>query len=146
MEIPGHGNLVTKEGIRPLEEAIAALESIHGAIGRVALSEGLARAAYDHVIDTGRHGLTSHTGADGSEPATRMSRHGVWSGAAGEVISYGTREADAVINQLLIDDGVANRGHRKSLLNSSWRYAGIACGFHGRYGTMCVFDFAVNYQ
>jgi uncharacterized protein YkwD len=141
LEIPGHGYVRTQEGVRPLDEAIAALQSIHAAIGRVALSEGLSRAAADHVLDTGRRGLVGHTGADGSDPTQRMARHGVRSGVVGEAISYGPNEGREVIAQLLIDDGVANRGHRKSLLDPRWRYAGIACGFHGRFGTMCVIDF-----
>jgi hypothetical protein len=146
LEIPGHAYVRTQEGVRPLDEALAALQSIRAGIGLVALSEGLSRAATDHVLDTGRRGLVGHTGADGSDPRQRMARHGAWSGAVGEVISYGQNEAREVIEQLLIDDGVANRGHRKSLLDPRWRYAGIACGFHGRYGTMCVMDLASSYQ
>ena len=46
----------------------------------------------------------------------------------------------------LIDDGVANRGHRKSLLDPRWRYVGIACGLHARYRTVCVMDFASSYK
>ena len=55
------------------------------------------------------------------------------------------REAREVITDLLIDDGVTNRGHRHSLLDPRWRYVGIACGVHANYRTVCVMDFASSY-
>ena len=51
-----------------------------------------------------------------------------------------------VMSQLLVDDGVADRGHRQSLLNPAWRFVGIACGGHSVYGGMCVLDFAVGFE
>jgi uncharacterized protein YkwD len=141
LEIPGQPDLLTREGVRPLDEAIAALESMHASLGRVALSAGLSRAAADEVLDSGRRGLIDH-----GDFEKRIARYGTWSGAIGENIGYGAREAREVIVDLLIDDGVANRGHRKSLLDPRWRYVGIACGFHARYGTMCVMDLASNFQ
>jgi uncharacterized protein YkwD len=146
LEIPGQPGLLTREGVRPLDEAIATLESMHAGLGRVALSAGLSRAAADHVLDTGRRGSAGHAGADGSDFTKRIARYGTWSGEIGEEIAYGASEASEVIVELLIDDGVANRGHRSSLLDPRWRYVGIACGLHARYGTMCVIDFASSYQ
>jgi hypothetical protein len=43
-----------------------------------------------------------------------------------------------VIEDMLIDDGVADRGHRRNVYDSRARTAGIACGPHPRYGTVCV--------
>jgi uncharacterized protein YkwD len=48
--------------------------------------------------------------------------------------------------QLLVDDGVSDRGHRRNLLDPRWHYVGVACGSHYRYQTMCVLDFAVQFQ
>jgi hypothetical protein len=31
-------------------------------------------------------------------------------------------------------------------VNPRWRFVGIACGIHTRYGIMCVIDFASNFQ
>jgi uncharacterized protein YkwD len=42
------------------------------------------------------------------------------------------------MENLLIDDGVADRGHRRNIYDASARVVGIACGPHPRYGTMCV--------
>ena len=141
LRLPGQTDLLTREGVRPLDEVVAELQSLHQSLGRVALSAGLSRAAADHVADTGQRGLISH-----GEFGKRIGRYGTWSGVVGENISYGARKAREVIVDLLIDDGVANRGHRKSLLDPRWRYVGIACGFHARYGTMCVMDLASNFQ
>jgi len=141
LERPGQPYLVTHEGVVPLDEAISALQSVHAELDRVTLSRGLSRAAADQVLESGQRGLISH-----GDVEKRMDRYGMWSGAIGEVITYGPREAKDVIINLLIDDGVADRGHRKSLLDPRWRYVGIACGFQGRYGTMCVLDFASSYR
>jgi uncharacterized protein YkwD len=143
---PGQPVVNTQEGIHPLNEAIAALQSTPSGLGDVVISPALSRAAADHVADTGRRGITSHTGTDGSDITRRISRYGTWSGVVGEDISYGPREARSVIASLLIDDGVPNRDHRRSLLNPQWRYVGIACGKHAVYGTMCVMDFASGFS
>jgi len=141
LERPGQPDLITYEGVRPLDEAISALESTHTDLDRVTLSSGLSRAAADHVLESGRRGIISH-----GDVGNRIDRYGTWSGVIGEDITYGPHEGSEVIVNLLIDDGVADRGHRKSLLDPRWRYVGIACGFHGRYGTMCVLDFASSYR
>ena len=146
LQIPNETGIMTNEGVRALDEAIAALKSVRRNVGRVVLSPGLSNAAADQVRDTGRPGLTGHKGADGSEFDRRIDRYGQWSGEIGENIAYGPDKPRDVIIQQLVDDGVGDRGHRRNLLNPAWRYVGIACGPHARYGTMCVMDFAVNYR
>lgn len=146
LQIPNETSIVTNEGVRALDEAIVELESVRRSVGRIVLSQGLSNAAADQVRDTGRRGLTGHKGADGSEFNRRIDRYGQWSGEIGENIAYGPGKPRDVIIQQLVDDGVGNRGHRRNLLNQAWRYVGIACGPHARYGTMCVMDFAVNYR
>lgn len=146
LAIPGQTDMLTREGVRPLDEAIAALGSMQRGLGLVTFSAGLLRAADDHARDTGPRGLTGHVSTDGSDFNRRIERYGTWSGAIGEDISYGARDAREVIADLLIDDGVANRAHRKSLLDPRWRYVGIACSDHARYRTVCVLDLASSYQ
>jgi uncharacterized protein YkwD len=140
-ERPGRTPIETQEGVRALNEAIAALRPLRGSIGEVALSRGMTRAAREHVTDTGSRGSVGH-----GDFAQRISRFGTWSGGIAENISYGEDEPGEVISQLLIDDGVRDRGHRRNLLDPRWRYVGIACGAHARYGRMCVLDFAVAYH
>jgi uncharacterized protein YkwD len=143
--IPDQDPLTTNAAVSTLEEVISALEALPGTLPRVEFSPSLSRAAADHVRDTGSKGLTGHTGSDGSSLRQRIERYGRWSGHIGENIVYGlSRPRDAVFDQLL-DFGIADRGHRWTLLNPAWRYIGIACGPHTVYRTICVLDFASVY-
>ena len=45
---------------------------------------------------------------------------------------------------LLADDGFTSRGHRKRLLDATFRVAGVACGDH-KLGAMCAITRAVGF-
>jgi len=107
--------------------------------------KGLSQAAKDHVADTGPKGVVGHDGADGSSMSGRISRYGTWNISASENISYGYNTAREIVLQLLIDDGVESRGHRRNIMNKSSRYVGVAAGAHSEYRYMCVQDFAGEY-
>lgn len=139
MYLPGHDRgLVTQEGVAALDEAIAFLErqTPLPPLGRAQL---LALAAQDHVATQGVLGTRGHYSPDGSSPGDRVARRG-GGRLVGEEISYGYADAEDVVRQLVIDDGVADRGHRELLFHRELRYAGIGCGSHSRYGHMCVID------
>lgn len=145
LERPGRSFLRTEEGAPAVQEAIAALRAARP-VQPLQWSSGLARAAADHVRDQGPVGGTEHRGSDGSDPARRMERYGQWRGAVAENIAYGENPARAVVLQLVVDDGVPDRGHRDALLGADWGISGIACGRHRDYGQICVMDYAVGYQ
>ncbi len=75
-----------------------------------------------------------------------MDRYGKWLKAAGENIDYGYNKADRIVLSLLVDDGVPNRGHRKSILNPQFKVIGVAQGTHKTYDYMFVMDFAGGFQ
>jgi uncharacterized protein YkwD len=106
---------------------------------------GLSQAAKDHVADTGPKGLVSHTGTNGSSLGDRINRYGTWKSGASENISFGYNTARDIVLQLLIDDGVEGRGHRKNIMDSNARHVGVAVGAHATYKYMCVQDFANDY-
>ena len=62
-------------------------------------------------------------------------------GYTGENISYGDDNARNIVIQLLVDDGVPSRGHRKNILNFKFDEVGVSVGKHSGYGSMCVIDF-----
>ncbi|HWR01645.1 MAG TPA: CAP domain-containing protein [Chlorobaculum sp.] len=144
LKYPGKIALSTHEGVSVLDECIRELNRTRP---RSSLSplEGLTLAARDHVRDQGRTGATGHAGSDGSSPLTRLNRYGRWDVVAGENISYGFNDARTIVTSLLIDDGVPSRGHRKNLLNSSFRFVGVDIGPHRVFRDMCVMDFAGGY-
>lgn len=134
----------TSEGTAAVREAAAALRAMT-AMPAVARSGGMSRGAADHVRDQGPQGGTGHTDRDGSTTGTRVNRYGSWQSRLNESISYGPANAADVVAELLIDDGVRNRGHRHNLLDPAMRVAGVACGPHARYGAMCVIVLAAGY-
>ncbi len=141
---PGMVPILTQEGVSALDECIRVLERSRP-VGELAASPGLARAARDHVRDQSASGRVGHTGADGSGMELRISRYGRWLEAAGENISYGYDDPRSIVTALLVDDGVASRGHRRNLLSDRFRVVGIAIGSHRVYRQMCVMDFAGGY-
>jgi uncharacterized protein YkwD len=100
-------------------------------------SPGLAAAALEHVLGQGPRGSVGH-----ERLSSRLARHGQWFGGAGENIDYGTSDARATVVRLIVDEGVPGRKHRANIFQKNFRVAGVATGYHARFGTMCVIDFA----
>ncbi len=144
-EPPGPIPLQTNEGVAALDEAIRDLEAASPLPG-VERSDGLARAARDHALDLANHGTRGHVGSDGSTSRARIERYGRFTGMAGEVISFGYDTAGEVVRQLIVDDGVPDRGHRINLLRPEFRVAGVACGRHRSMRFLCVIDLATTFQ
>ncbi|KAM3127860.1 hypothetical protein pb186bvf_020050 [Paramecium bursaria] len=155
LNIPGKEcGLMTNEGPQVIKELIQFLQQ-QKPLAPLSYSRGLEAAAQDHVNDTGQFlfyikkgpkGVTGHDGTDGSTMDARISRYGEWSGHVGENISYGEDTGEDVVIQLIIDDGVASRGHRKNCFSPNFNLVGIADGPHKKYKTLAVFDFAGEFE
>ena len=131
---------VTEEGVAPIDDAVRFLQrqQRRRPLSPAAVLRG---AAGDHCADQARHGSVGHAGSDGTSPSARVERRG--GGAyVGEVITYGSDTAENVVRQLIVDDGVPDRAHRRLVFASDIDFAGVSCGSHPAFGTMCVIDVA----
>ncbi|HZZ90888.1 MAG TPA: CAP domain-containing protein [Caulobacteraceae bacterium] len=102
----------------------------------------LASSADLHALDEGQHGAFEHTGTDGSSAGQRMRRAGVWAGMLAEEMAAGPATPREVVRQLIVDEDVPGRGHRKDLMDPLLRRAGVGCAAHPVYGEICVIDLA----
>lgn len=135
----------TVEGEAALDEAIAVLEGTT-ASQTMGWLDALSVAASDHVRAQGATRAVGHKGDDGSNSLQRISRHGRSRGRSAEVIDYGWTDARNIVIDLLVDDGIADRGHRRALLDPLYSTAGVSCGPHVRYGLMCVVEMAERFE
>lgn len=113
-------------------------------------SAELAAAARAHATSMGRLGFFSHTSADGTSPTRRITSFyevgGSGDSAVSEIIQWGSGSVTATE---ALEAWLASDDHRRELLRSFWREAGVgivqvedAPGvFGGRDVTILVVDF-----
>ncbi len=142
---PGKTPLVTNEGWSAVDEAIRFLRALP-ALPPLSVSRGMCLGALEHVKDQKASGLTGHKGSDNSFCEQRVMRFGAWQESIGENLIYGTDAAREKVLTLLIDDGVANRGHRKRIMSSEYKVVGVSCGDHAKLGGLCVLTFAGGFR
>lgn len=141
--LPGQdADIETSEGTAVVDETIAFLTS-RAPLAPVDDATTLEESAADHVADQRATGEIGHAGSDGSSPGERVRRRGGGAYVA-EVIAYGPVDAVDAVRQLIVDDGVADRGHRSILYSPELRFAGVSCGPHPQFRTMCVIDLSIS--
>jgi uncharacterized protein YkwD len=137
-------SLSTREGAAAAKEAVRALRA-SPALPLLRSSMGMALGARDHVKDQGPRGGMEHKGTDGSMAWDRVNRYGAWKTKISENMSFGPASGRDVVVALLIDDGVAERGHRKNILDPEIHIAGVSCGYHKLYRVMCDIVHATSF-
>lgn len=143
-ERPGRITILTREGLPALEEAIKFLGSAARRSPLVS-SRGMSLGARDLVRDQKASGAVGHAGKDGSSPGSRVNRYGQWRRTVGENVEYGGENGREVVVNMIVDDGVPDRGHRKNLFDPDFGRAGVACDSHPVFRRMCVVTFAGEY-
>ena len=142
----GRAPIQTNEGRDAVMEAADFLDNVEPVQELIVYNEGLHRSAMDHVRDQGPTGQLGHKGTDGSTTRQRILRHcehdEEHDALFGEVINYSDETPRMTVIQLVIDDGVPDRGHRHNIFNREFQQGGAAIGFHKDYGTMVVVDLA----
>lgn len=138
-------SLITNEGVAALYEAINFVRLVKP-LSPLEIRKGLVLGARDHLNDLVKTGKTGHRGSDGSSLEDRLNRYGNWSDTVGEDIVYYSRTARENVIALIIDDGVANRGHRKNIFKPAFGVIGIALGPPLKSGTLCIITFAGGFK
>ena len=137
LRIPGRPIMRTREGVAALDEAVRELERARP-LPALTASDILVGSAHALVVDQSQSGQFGH----GSMPFERMARCGVTNDIKGENVAYGARSAQSIVYNLVVDDGVRDRGHRRNVMTTEFHEAGVSYGSHPKYGVMCVIDFA----
>lgn len=132
----------TQEGIAAITECIRYLEKAKPT-GILKVDKELYKASKDHAEDQSKTtAKVGHYGKDRSNPLTRIKRYykGMFTSVA-ENIAYGQGEARDIVMQLLIDDGVPNRGHRENIMNPTFDACGVSIQKHPKYQYVCVINY-----
>jgi uncharacterized protein YkwD len=139
--LPGSDvGLRTREGVAAVDEAIAFL-SRQKPVTPLRAAPELADSARELAAEQAIAGGGAHAAAGVADAKVRIKKH-KGSGLAAEALSYGARDAEGVVRQFIVDDGVPSRPNRKILFEDKYRRAGVACGPHPINRSMCVVDLA----
>lgn len=133
--------LKTFEGKNSIEEAIAFL-SRREPIPELTYNNELEKAAIDHVTDLGEKGMTGHDSSNGENLSDRIEKYCEWDGSIAESLDFGFSNAENIILNLLIDDGVKERYQRNNLFSTNFKYIGIGVGPHRDYNICSCFVYA----
>lgn len=132
------------EGKDAPEECLASLENMKPKAEMTRMA-GMDKAAQDLADFNGETGKTGHAGKNDSKMGERLDTHGKWIGKVGEIIGVIPVNGLDFVLQWIIDDGVKDRGDRKSILNPEFTKFGVACAKHKIYKTIAVITFAADY-
>lgn len=142
--LDGNIRVTSREGAAVVDEASAYLGTVAPA-GALEVADCLVASAEDLHEDQKKSGALGHKGSDGKGPGDRIRRHCTVRGRTGESLTYGTYAGEtpqAVVIQLVVDDGVRDRMHRIRMFDPTFRFIGVSCGAHPRLGFMCVINTA----
>ena len=143
MKRTGRPDLVTTEGIPAVDEAIRFLKEARP-LGAYQLSNGMSRGALDQATDLAINNRTGHKGSDGSLPEERCARYGrlLDNEAVGENIAYEGLSAREIVIGFIVDDGTANRGHRRNVFSPTYKVLGVGVGSGANVAAIYVVTFA----
>ena len=112
-------------------------------IGKLKWNSKLSKAAQEFADDSNKNNIMGHVDSSGKTLRQRLSAYGFGS-YTGECCSYGNKEAVYIVIQLLVDDGVASRGHRELIMDPNFNEAGVGVAEHPSFDFCAVIDFSDN--
>jgi uncharacterized protein YkwD len=96
----------------------------------VTLNAKLTKAAQDHSEDMAAHRNMSHTGSDGSDAGTRITRAGYTWSTYGENVAYGYATPESVMAAWM-----ASPGHKRNILDCGFKEIGVGLAQPDNYWT-----------
>ena len=132
-----------KKGLEKALKEIRDLLLKQQPLSKLDSSVALYKAAKDHANDISKNTIMGHIGSDKSNPKTRIEKYGTFM-QLGEIITYGQPDAEMMLAAFLVDEGTPDRGHRLNVLNSNFRFMGLAIATHKTYGNVCVVTLGGN--
>ena len=144
LERKARGESYAADGPKAVQEAIDMVKNMKP-LPALKRSNGLAKSARDHAIDTNKNKIHGHKGSDGSSHADRIKRYVSNPGAMSENIQYGIKDPKNIILAFLMDISVLNRAHRKTILSPNYKFAGVSVLSDGSpNGIVTVIDYSGN--
>ncbi len=137
---PGEVPVQTNEGKDAFTEAIEFLKN-QAPVSELTEDANLSKACNDHCSDIGPKGIVSHDSSDGKNVSDRIEVYTEWDAACGENLDFGSKNAVDIMVNLIVDDGVEKRSHRRHIFNDKFCFVGVAIGDHKEYEVVCVIDY-----
>jgi len=131
--------LRTHEGAAAVEEAIEFAKG-QQSLPPIKLYEGLRQVAEEFANELEATGNFSHIDKNGHGPSERIGKVVKVSGSLSECLSLGSETAADIVNSWIIDDGNANRGHRRNLFSVNSKLGGVGCAAHPKMQVVAVFN------
>lgn len=100
--------------------------------------------AFKHADDMGKAGKASHNSSKGISYEKRTLHLMKTYNIVGENCQYGYNNPLEIVIDLLIDEGIANLGHRKAILSPNFNSVGISIQPHKKYEWNTVMEFGGN--
>ena len=136
--------MLTFEGTKAVDEAIKFLKSTPK-LEPFQYSNGLAKPAKLQLNDLMENYSLGHIGKDGSNVPKRVARFGKGGKLYAENIMNMFSNPREIVMQLIIDDGLKGRGHRKNIFNKTFKHVGVAFGYGPKNDPISVMVFADSF-
>ncbi len=132
--------IMMDEGVPAIENALDFLENTAMPRDAFERSDNLNQAADELVSHIGPKGFTSHQQEELAMDK-RVKKYIQEKGGIAENISFGWGDARDIVVQMVVDDGVKSRGHRKNIFSKNYVKIGISSGKHKTYQHCTVMEF-----
>jgi uncharacterized protein YkwD len=135
----------TREGVAAFNDLIADLTKRHSIHSPLKWSFGLHMIADEQARRLGEAGLVTTEGSSCHVSLQERSKeYAVVKGKLSEVYEFGGSSGEEIVEWLLIDDGLASRKRRNTILNPAFQCIGIGTSLHSTYGVVTVLVLAEN--